>query len=64
MQVIRKLLCSIKSKSESDLKSKLDKISKMAKGKYAEHKRMKYSKEQIDAFNSKAKGCKTDLMQT
>ena len=36
----------------------------MAKGKYAEPKRMKYSKEQKTHLILKQKVCKTDLMQT
>ena len=44
------------AKSESDLKSKLDKISKMAKGKYAEAQEDEVFQRAKDAFNSKAKG--------
>ena len=44
------------AKSESDLKSKLEKISKMAKGKYAEAQEDEVFQRAKDAFNSKAKG--------
>ena len=44
------------AKSESDLKSKLEKISKMAKGKYAEAEEDEVYQRALDAFQSKAKG--------
>ena len=44
------------AKSESDLKARLEKISKMAKGKYAEAEEDEVFQRALDAFNSKAKG--------
>jgi putative heme degradation protein len=44
------------AKNEKDLRQKLDKISKMAKGKYAEAEEDEVIDRAIDAFNSKAKG--------
>jgi hypothetical protein len=44
------------AKSESDLKDRLEKISKMAKGKYAEAEEDEVYQRALDAFNSKAKG--------
>jgi hypothetical protein len=44
------------AKDEKDLKSKLEKISKMAKGKYAEAEEEEVYQRALDAFNSKAKG--------
>ena len=44
------------AKSESDLKARLEKISKMAKGKYAEAQEDEVFQRALDAFNSKAKG--------
>ena len=44
------------SKNEKDLRQKLEKISKMAKGKYAEAEEDEVIDRAIDAFNSKAKG--------
>ena len=44
------------AKNEKDLKSKLEKISKMAKGKYAEAEEDEVYQRALDAFQSKAKG--------
>ena len=44
------------SKNENDLKAKLDKISTMAKGKYAEAQEDEVLQRALDAMNSKAKG--------
>jgi putative heme degradation protein len=44
------------AKNEKDLRQKLDKISKMAQGKYAEAEEDEVIDRAIDAFNSKAKG--------
>jgi len=44
------------SKNETDLKAKLDKISTMAKGKYAEAQEDEVLQRALDAMNSKAKG--------
>ena len=44
------------AKNEKDLKSKLMKISTMAKGKYAEAEEDEVYQEALDAFQSKAKG--------
>lgn len=44
------------AKNEKDLKAKLDKISKMAKGKYAEAEEDEVYQRALDAFQSKAKG--------
>jgi len=44
------------AKDEKDLKSKLEKISKMAKGKYAEAEEDEVYQRALDAFQSKAKG--------
>ena len=44
------------AKNEKDLKAKLDKISTMAKGKYAEAEEDEVYQRALDAFQSKAKG--------
>lgn len=44
------------AKNEKDLKDKLDKISTMAKGKYAEAEEDEVYQRALDAFQSKAKG--------
>ena len=44
------------AKNEKDLKAKLDKISKMAKGKYAEAEEDEVYQRALDAMQSKAKG--------
>lgn len=44
------------AKNEKDLKSKLEKISKMAKGKYAEAEEDEVYQRALDAFQSKATG--------
>ena len=45
-----------KSKSEKELRQKLEKISTMAGGKYSEAQEDEVIDENIDAFNSKAPG--------
>ena len=45
-----------KAKNEKDLLAKIDKIAKMARGKYAEAEEQEVIDRAIDAFNSKAAG--------